>query len=194
VLQEWLQRRAAKDAARAAAKAWRNQWAALQRALGQLGTARITGGASRVAGTLMPDLLQFSGTGGLGSLYGTSEASFGLGDALLGLGSLAIQAFAPQQQSVLAPYGNPPGPNIFYSTAEQANAAITQSLAGGCGSPFVAGGSALRPSIFSMANPASGKLTWFRPAGRPVLWSSDLGACRRVARIARKAKRRSGGR
>lgn len=150
----------------------------------------------------MPDLLQFSGTGGLSSLYGGGgwggdygiPSGLGWGDALLGLGSLAIQAFSPRDQGALAPYGDPWGPNVLYSQADRASAALSQSFAGGCGSPFVAGGSALRPSTFSMTNPASGKLTWFRPAGRPILWSSDLGACRRVNRIARKAKRRSGGR
>jgi hypothetical protein len=147
------------------------------------------------------DLLQFgSGGGGNSSLFGGSpfQGEFGSTgpswvDALLGLGGMAISAFANREDPV-GQYGDPWGPNILRSQEAHRQAALAASMQGGCGSPWVSGGAALSPSMFSMTNPASGKLTWFRPAGRPILWSSDLGACRRVARIARKAKRRSGGR
>jgi len=44
------------------------------------------------------------------------------------------------------------------------------------------------------ANPSTGALTWFKPAGRPVLWSGDLAACKRVRKVASRARRRLGGR
>jgi hypothetical protein len=46
-----------------------------------------------------------------------------------------------------------------------------------------------RAQPFVSANPVSGKLTWFKPAGKPILWSGDLTACRRVNRIASRARR-----
>lgn len=116
-----------------------------------------------------------------------------LGGAANAVGSI-INAFGQRDEGALAPYGDPWGPNILYPQSERANAAINASMAGGCGSPFVAGGSALRPSTFAMSNPASGRLTWFRPAGRPLLWSADFTAARRVRKLAGRARRRVGGR
>jgi len=56
-------------------------------------------------------------------------------------------------------------------------------------SPFrrtLAGASA---QTFIASNPVTGRSTWFRPAGRPILWSGDLTSCKRVNKIARRAKR-----
>lgn len=47
-----------------------------------------------------------------------------------------------------------------------------------------------RAQFFRTQNPATGQDTWFRPAGRPLLWSGDLTACKRVKKIARKAARK----
>lgn len=47
-----------------------------------------------------------------------------------------------------------------------------------------------RAQFFRMPNPATGQDTWFRPAGRPLLWSGDLTACRRVNKVARRASRK----
>lgn len=81
----------------------------------------------------------------------------------------------------------------------------------GFGLPFVdivgqGGGAALgaltspfRPTMAGAAaqahiqpNPVTGKITWFKPAGRPILWSGDLTACRRVGKIAMRARRARG--
>lgn len=48
------------------------------------------------------------------------------------------------------------------------------------------------PRTFALPNPATNRLTWFKPAGTPLLWSGDLTACGRVKRLARKAKRAGG--
>jgi hypothetical protein len=59
-------------------------------------------------------------------------------------------------------------------------------------SPFVPTMAGARAQPFVASNPVSGKLTWFKPAGRPILWSGDLTACRRVGRIAARARRSRG--
>jgi len=47
-----------------------------------------------------------------------------------------------------------------------------------------------RAMFFRTTNPATGQDTWFRPAGRPILWSGDLTACKRVNKVARRARRK----
>lgn len=59
-------------------------------------------------------------------------------------------------------------------------------------SPFIPSMAGARAQAFISPNPVSGKLTWFKPAGRPILWSGDLTACKRVNRIARRARRARG--
>lgn len=46
-------------------------------------------------------------------------------------------------------------------------------------------------SFFAAQNPSTGRITWFRNAGRPILWSADLRACKRVNRVAARARRAS---
>lgn len=53
--------------------------------------------------------------------------------------------------------------------------------------PTMAGASA---QTFMTQNPVTGRDTWFRPAGRPILWSGDLACARRVTKIARRAGRK----
>lgn len=61
-------------------------------------------------------------------------------------------------------------------------------------SPFVPSMAGARAQAHIQPNPVTGKLTWFKPAGKPILWSGDLTACRRVSRIARRARRVRGSR
>lgn len=62
---------------------------------------------------------------------------------------------------------------------------------GGCPtSPFRPGmGVSARASMFVLPNPVTGRPVWFGPYGRPMLWSGDLAACRRVSRISGKVGR-----
>ena len=65
---------------------------------------------------------------------------------------------------------------------------------GGCPVPSApfgpsCNGTSARAQTFMAANPVTGKATWFRPAGVPLLWSGDVSAAKRVARVARKARR-----
>lgn len=71
---------------------------------------------------------------------------------------------------------------------------VPQGAGPGCNAlmaPFTqsSGAVALRAQPFVAANPGTGKLTWFKPAGRPILWSGDLTACKRVGKIAARARR-----
>lgn len=62
---------------------------------------------------------------------------------------------------------------------------------GGPGTPpFRATMAGARAQFFRTPNPATGQDTWFRPAGRPILWSGDLTACKRVKKVARRAARK----
>jgi hypothetical protein len=47
-----------------------------------------------------------------------------------------------------------------------------------------------RAQTFRAQNPATGADVYFRPAGKPILWSSDLSACRRVKKVAARARRK----
>lgn len=69
---------------------------------------------------------------------------------------------------------------------------LLESFVGGGGGtpmfrPTMAGA---RAQFFRTQNPATGQDTWFRPAGRPLLWSGDLTACKRVNKVARRAARK----
>jgi len=69
----------------------------------------------------------------------------------------------------------------------------TAGFAGGCPSLFSAGGMSARPvSMFMVPNPVTGKPTFFKHAGRPILFSGDLRACKTVNRIAARARRSRG--
>lgn len=47
-----------------------------------------------------------------------------------------------------------------------------------------------RPQRFRTVHPTTGQDVWFLPAGRPILWSGDFTACKRVKRVARRAARK----
>jgi len=69
----------------------------------------------------------------------------------------------------------------------------TAGFAGGCPSLFSAGGMSARPvSMFMVPNPVTGKPTFFKHAGRPILFSGDLRACKTVNKIAARARRSRG--
>ena len=47
---------------------------------------------------------------------------------------------------------------------------------------------------FEIMNPSTGRTVFYRNMGRPILWSGDLSACKRVNKAASRARRRRGGR
>lgn len=153
---------------------------------------------------------KFSAVGG-DMAYNFMPASFGGGsDLFSGLGGLA-GGIASVINAIKSPSGMPGGMSFApaalggliraippIATGIGIGAGAMELIQGGGAnlptSPFTAGTSGARPTIFVTANPVTGKATWFRPAGRPILWSSDLSACRRVRKVAGRARRRLGGR
>lgn len=125
----------------------------------------------------------------LGSFAGPSGGGF-LGAGALPGGALLGGAAGGLLNSLL---GNTPSQSTstfgipYMDIAPQGGSAIFE--------PFITGGgSGARSHPFIAINPNSGAQVWFKPAGRPVLWSGDLATCRRVNRIARRVRRRVGGR
>jgi len=53
--------------------------------------------------------------------------------------------------------------------------------------PTMAG---VRAQTFRATNPVTGKDVFFRPAGKPILWSSDIACAKRVDKIARRVRRK----
>jgi hypothetical protein len=108
---------------------------------------------------------------------GFSQAAFpALGPLALGALGGAAGALAPGGAGLGLP---------FIDIVGQGGGAQLGALT----SPFRATMAGARAQPFINANPATGALTWFKPAGKPILWSGDLTACKRVGRIARRARR-----
>lgn len=134
----------------------------------------------------------FSEPSGMGSnIFG------GGGDWLSGLGGLAT-GVADIIGAVRGQRALPGGARGFFGTnlptIDLPGIDIFQG--GGCPTmPFTsAAASGVRAATFGVPHPVTGRWTWFKPAGRPLLWSGDLSACRRVRKIAGRARRRLGGR
>jgi hypothetical protein len=95
-------------------------------------------------------------------------------------GVVTLPSFSAQRPGLM-----PAGLDLpFIDIVPQGQAAL-----GGLSAPFGAAMPSARPQTFVVPNPVTGRPTWFKPAGRPILWSGDLTACKRVSRIARRARR-----
>lgn len=141
-------------------------------------------------------------SGAVSGFGGGSDWLSGLGSLAQGVGGIISAIRMPQAApggfGFVAPAMGTAGRVIGGIAAGAAGAGIADWLMGNGGacptSPFASGGGAPRAQTFVAANPATGKATWFKPAGRPLLWSGDLSAARRVRKIAGRARRRVGGR
>lgn len=74
---------------------------------------------------------------------------------------------------------------------------ITPQGTAGITSPWRATPAGASAQVHVQVNPVTGRATWFKPAGKPVLFSGDLRTCRTVEKLARRAARatrRRGGR
>jgi hypothetical protein len=118
-----------------------------------------------------------------GDYYG-SGPGFDLGDV-----------FGPNSWfSPVVPGGMPGGfpfPTVPGSPYPVGSGAGQMAPGGACATtPFRPGASlSARAVPFMLPNPLSGQPVWFLPAGRPLLWSGDLRACKRVSKIAGRAAR-----
>lgn len=81
------------------------------------------------------------------------------------------------------------GGAVLGEVLESAVSPQQQQAAGGLMSPFKATARGASAQTFVTSNPVTGATTWFKPAGRPILWSGDLSSCKRVTKIARRARR-----
>jgi hypothetical protein len=90
----------------------------------------------------------------------------GLGGAALGGAAVggAISAFG--DSDVALPFGG----NVFRRTAAGIRAR----------------------SLVEVVNPMTGRKTWYRNVGRPILFSGDLRSCKRVQKVASRARRARG--
>jgi len=145
------------------------------------------------------------GTGGLNVPYFTSSPSIGgaygsmdpWGSVLSGIGS-AGSSIASIINAIRGPQAMPGGMSFVPTTQPGVMGGLAQALTGGNACPTApfanSASSAVSAQHFVVAHPVTGRAVWFKPAGRPILWSGDLSACRRVRKIAGRARRRLGGR
>ena len=103
-------------------------------------------------------------------------------DLFGGLGGLLQQFLGPNGNGGgVMPGGAPAGSAI-------AQAAGSLAVCGAPTTPFRAGSaSGVRTQNFISCNPVTGAPVWFGKKGRPLLWSDDLAACKRVKRVASRA-------
>jgi len=106
---------------------------------------------------------------GFGALIPAGRAAVGaLGRALPSLGGIGAGAIGGELADAA---------QQFFGAAGSADdtAAFTDAIPGRC-----------RPKMHLRLNPCSGKGTWFVPRGRPLVFSGDLSACKRVDRVAKR--------
>ncbi len=156
-------------------------------------------GASTLTGITQP-LLQVAGQaiGGLVSSGGPGATVTGptQQQALqqyyvppIGGGSVSPISYQPPNQwQQTGPY-YPQVQQVQGGMMGQAGAAIQEFAAGSIASPWktTCGGSSLAAQNHLQVNPATGAIRWFGPKGKPILWSDDLAACKRVKRVASRA-------
>lgn len=140
-----------------------------------------------------------------------STGSSGFGDFLGGLGDLArgvlpiVREFTGPRASVQPIERGPGGAFLPVTRAEfdlpglqvpfsgtTLRSPFSTDVAALAGSPFRPTMAGAAAKIFFVPNPVSGKITWFGPLGRPILWSRDLTVCKRVKKVARRARRAGG--
>ncbi len=132
------------------------------------------------------------------SLFG-SEGGGGWGDIARRLITTAGDIWGPNQA---APGGARIQPYPYAQPAAAIDIPFVDIMPQGSGqactslmSPFAPGGTrGLRAKTHVQTDPVSGRAVWFKPAGTPLLWSGDLTACKRVRKVASRARRARGGR
>lgn len=124
-------------------------------------------GGGQQMGTLAPFQTQAGLVQSLGGLGAIGQVVRGVGRQLPGIvGGVAVSEALQ-------------GGSQVNGDATRLMVPFRPTMAGARAQPFVA------------QNPVTGSLTWFKPAGRPILWSGDLTAAKRVKRIAARARRSS---
>jgi len=132
----------------------------------------IVGGVSDLVTAILP--LAEVGVGIAGAVTGGSSG--GPGTTTTGLTPSTLQQSAATQAGL--------GGDL--------QALVKEFAIGTPASPWklTCGGRSMGPQMHIQVNPLTQALTWFRPAGKPILWSSDLTAAKRVRKIAARAHRK----
>jgi hypothetical protein len=109
-----------------------------------------------------------------------------------GVSPVSFSALMPLARQIPAFLGGMlAGEGIEGAMSMGGGGAVAMPMGGGGGTPqFRATMAGARAQFFRVPNPVTGQDTWFRPAGRPILWSGDLTACKRVKKVARRAARK----
>lgn len=80
-------------------------------------------------------------------------------------------------------------PGVEFGQGADVGSALTQNFVP-TRSRFTGAVTGARAQNFVAINPVSGAITWFGPIGRPILWSGDVRAAKRLKKIARFAARK----
>ena len=80
-------------------------------------------------------------------------------------------------------------PDLPFIDVGQRQASAVQGIPQAPFRPTMAGAASQK---FVATNPVSGRAQWFGPLGQPVLWTGDMRACKRVRKVAGRARRASG--
>ena len=122
---------------------------------------------------------------------------FSGGETPMGLPVAALPGGAPVQAAGLGGFGaglagGLLGEGIFQGLFGNGGNGPVTTQGVPCPTLFVPTRQAMRAvTMFRITNPATGADVWYRNAGRPLLWSGDFAAVKRVRKVAGKAHRRS---
>ena len=143
----------------------------------------------------IPSSLSFapSGGGGFGDLFGGGGGD--LFSQVLGAAPGIINAFRGGGRNGGSVPNIPSSflPGIPFMDAVPTGTPGASMGAVACITPRAGGGLRL-PSRVDVPSPSGNGFVTFKNMGRPVLWTGDFAAAKRVRKIAGKARRRSGGR
>lgn len=108
------------------------------------------------------------------------EAALNVGEALEWWDLPGIGNNGQQQTPYAPPSGGQPGGTVANG---QTNACLSYFMRQPSGAPRM-------KSEVVVENPVTGRLHWYKNAGRPVLWSGDIAAQKRVRKVAARAARK----
>lgn len=136
----------------------------------------------------VPSGSPFSPGGVVGAFQSTRQGlPVSLADFQIGQGNTTINQLpgGALPGGAMVPFGGQLGP----STSQNQLQTLQAGGAGMAMVPFRPTMQGARAQTFVAQNPVTGAATWFKPAGKPILWSGDLTACKRVGKIASRARR-----
>ena len=118
-----------------------------------------------------------------GSIFEAGSPSYAGGSPTLPTQYAALPGGAPAYQGGFQTVAGIPGYDLMVPESQRIQ-------------PYTTDGRPRMPSSVTVPYQVNGKTkyAYYKNMGRPVLYSGDFAACKRVKRVASKARRRSGGR